>query len=127
MHTRTVKEIRDYINKNNSTSFEWGAFDCCVFVSDIIKIQTGIDTYEKYKGKYKTEREAAIALKKIGSIESTLDEHFKRTTEGELKRGDIVMLDSGVMAAFINMTYWSTTKDGVFPVDGSFKKGWRIE
>lgn len=127
MDTATVTAISKYIRDNIDTPFEWGVFDCCVFSSKIIELQTGIDLYSPYSGKYKTERGAALAQKKYGSIEDNLDKHFKRIVPSLAQRGDIHMMANGVMAVQFGGSILGTTEHGIRQLHEETNICWRVE
>jgi hypothetical protein len=125
MNTSQVTDISNYIRDNMHTPFEWGVFDCCVFASHCVYLQTGIDLYEPYRGKYDSELSAAKAQKKYGTIEVKLDEHFERIEPATAQRGDIHMLESGVMAVQFN-GIWAAATNGVSLTQDKTKLCWRI-
>lgn len=127
MQTTTVLAISDHIKKHANTPFEWGVFDCCVFVSHVIKIQTDIDLYADYSGKYNSEKSSLAIQKEIGTIESQLDKHFERIDPMHASRGDIHMLTDGVMALQFSGYRWATTDNGVKPSSVESKICWRIK
>ncbi|HIF9075767.1 TPA: DUF6950 family protein [Photobacterium damselae] len=127
MHTETVAKIADYIKENADTPFKWGEFDCCIFISEAIFLQTGLDLYEPYRGKYSTEIGAARAQKKYGTIEHTLDAHFKRVDPMLMCRGDVGMLESGVMFLYFGFNKWAASTEGVSVIDAPVKYVWRVE
>jgi len=127
MDLKKIEALSDYIRANQNTPFKWGVFDCCIAASKIIEIQTGIDLYAPYKGKYKTEKGAISALKKLGSIESALDKHFEQISPNFMQRGDVAMMDNGVMAFRFGNSLISTTDAGLKHIRGKVKTAWRIE
>ncbi|CAM0044371.1 hypothetical protein VPHK394_0033 [Vibrio phage K394] len=127
MHTTTVLAISDHIKLHADTPFEWGVFDCCVFTSHIVKIQTDIDLYADYVGKYNSEQSAVEIQKQVGTIESQLDKHFERVDPMHARRGDIHMLADGVMALQFSGHRWATTTTGVKPSRVESKLCWRIK
>lgn len=127
MDLEKVEALSDYIRANRNTPFKWGVFDCCVVTSKVIEIQTGLDLYEPYKGKYKSEKGAQSALKKIGAIETTLDQHFEQISPNFMQRGDVAMMESGVMAFRFGNSLVSTTEEGLKHIRGKVKTAWRVE
>lgn len=127
MHTTTVLAISDLMKKHADTPFEWGVFDCCVFTSEAIKIQTGIDLYADYRGKYDSQKSAMDIQKVMGDIESQLDEHFERVDPMSARRGDVHMLEDGVMALQFSGYRWATTEKGVKPTQTKSKLCWRVK
>lgn len=127
MNTTQVTAISNYIRDNSDTPFEWGKFDCCIFTSEVIRLQTEIDLYQPYVGKYHSEATAKKALKSIGTIESQLDKHFDRINPNLAQRGDIHMLKDGVMAVQFSGQRFATTSKGVRPSETESKLCWRIK
>ena len=85
-------EVAVVIKQGADAPFDWGTTDCCLFASDIAKIQTGIDPAEKYRGTYDTKFSALRrVVKNHGSFEAIFDEHFERVPNAMAQRGDIVM------------------------------------
>ena len=126
MDTAKVTAISQYIRENQSTPFEWGVFDCCVFASHIVKLQTGLDLYEPYRGIYSSKKASIKALATIGTIESQLDKHFDRIDPSLAQRGDIHMLASGVMAVQFSGHIWATSENGVGVTQEDTNICWRI-
>ena len=86
------QEVAKLIDEGATTPFEWGTNDCCLFASDVAKIQTGIDMASVYRGTYDTKFSALRrVIKNHGSFEAIFDEHFERVPNAMAQRGDIVM------------------------------------
>ena len=81
------RDIVEYIKNNINRPFKWGEFDCCVFISDCIKIQTGLDLYKPYRGKYFDEQSSLKAQKEIGYVPFVLDSHFNQIDISLIRRG----------------------------------------
>lgn len=89
-----MHHLSNILDKYQDAPFEWGKTDCCMMTSDIILELTGVDPADKFRGEYTTETGAKRALVKYGSIEDTLDQHFKRISINFANRGDPVMFTS---------------------------------
>ena len=113
MDTKLVQDLSDYIKLNAKVPFEWGVFDCCIFSLKCVEIQTGLDLYKDYRGKYKTELGAKRAVKKFGTVESKLDKHFERVDPRLARRGDIIMHESGNFGVCFGGGVYSTSDLGV--------------
>ena len=86
-----------FIRENMLTPFEWGKFDCCLFVADAVEAMTGTDFAAPFRGRYTTATGSARALKKYGSgdVKSTLTSLFGEPLPRLLAgRGDIVLVNS---------------------------------
>ena len=127
MDKNKIELISDFVSANQNTSFKWGVFDCCVAISKVIEIQTELDLYEPYRVTYKTEKGSLQALKKVGSIESALDKHFNQINPNFMQRGDVAMMEDGIMAFRIGNVLVATTECGLKPVNTNVKIAWRVE
>ena len=83
------------------TPFRWGRHDCALFACDVAQAVCGIDFAAPLRGKYTTERGAAVALKRFCG--SGLEEAAEKIAADHgcpevpplmARRGDIVILDS---------------------------------
>lgn len=127
MHTTTVLAISNYMKQHADTPFEWGVFDCCVFTSEVIRLQTDLDLYQNHRGKYDSLKSSLKIQKELGTIESIMDAEFKRVDPSTASRGDIHMLEDGVMALQFSGYRWATTETGVKPSRIESKICWRIK
>lgn len=114
-------KLAEYLKENAGTPFDWGVYDCCLFVADCCVVVCGVDPAEKYRGRYKTELGAKRLIKKNhGTLEDAFDSCFKRREPTHVQRGDICtfMNEEGKAAAvYFAGDWWSTTENGVMRVD----------
>jgi len=70
-----------------------GECDCCLFAADIVLAMTGEDYAAAYRGKYKTKKGAASALRKYGggTIETSIP--LDEIPVNYAGRGDLVLAD----------------------------------
>lgn len=99
--------LNKYFDECAFKEFEYGVFDCALFVADGIQAMTGVDILSKYRGKYRNEEEAKFLIihfdlssdlplqasfDKI--INFIADEYkFKNVTKNFVPRGGIVLMD----------------------------------
>lgn len=111
-----------FLAKHQNTSFEWGAFDCCLFVADAIVEMTDIDIATPFRGKYKTEKGAIRALMKYGDgdVKSTFTQllgPFKpRLNAG---RGDVALVSTSTgnaVGIVFNNVVWVASPDGLITI-----------
>lgn len=123
--------LGNYIKENRTTPFEWGVFDCCLFVSSCCEVVCGIDPAKDYRGTYKTEVGAKRAIvKRHGSIEAAYDEFFDRVDLAHVQRGDICMYENEqgtAVAVYFANDWWSTTDTGVMRVDCTPLVVWEVQ
>lgn len=50
--------LDSYVESSRARMFEWGRFDCVTFAANWRTLVTGVDPIAKWRGTYKTEREA---------------------------------------------------------------------
>lgn len=79
--------------------FVWGENDCCLFAMDCVRIITGEDLAEPYRG-YKSQREALRLLNRSGGIAGIAEAVARRYGIEEIlpvlaKRGDVCLFDIG--------------------------------
>ncbi len=68
------KNINEFLQHRRLQPFKWGGNDCCLFVADAVKLQSGVDYAGEYRGSYHTEMGSLRCIRKQGfeSIESLL-------------------------------------------------------
>lgn len=87
------------------TEFVWGEFDCALAMADLVEAMTGTDPGARFRGRYKTARGAAGALRRYGAgtLEATMTAVFgKPVPRAFARRGDAatVALDAGLDERF---------------------------
>ena len=83
-------------------TFQWGIFDCALFVCDCILTITGVDPGKDFRGKYTTQEEAAAIMQQFagGGIEALAVKMAAQLQMPEIKpvtfaqRGDIVLVSN---------------------------------
>ena len=78
-------------------SFQYGRWDCCLFVCDAVFVMTGVDPAAAYRGTYASKAEARNAAR--GSVQATVEavcaEHgMKETAVSFARRGDVALVGS---------------------------------
>lgn len=133
--------LDQFLRQNRSRRFEYGSFDCCLFVCDCIQVMTGVDVAVKFRGRYTT-REEALAL----IHEATGTKSIKRVTElvtrtnqmpkvdvPFLQRGDVALIRRGgrdyslAIVALNGRDAVVAVQDGLqwIPLASAFT-GWRV-
>jgi hypothetical protein len=114
------KEFNAFIESRMHTPFEWGVHDCCLFPIDGVRLITGIDCAEFFRGKYDNQESAYKRMKEYcgGSVSETMEKVAK---EYGFKEVDINFAGRGDVA----LCYVQTHIGGILPtlgvVDGSGK------
>lgn len=93
-------ELNRFVQENQRRSFQYGQFDCCLFVADAIQSITGVDIAAAYRGRYQTRKEAialAIEIAGVPSIQAVVDNAAATFEIPEIEplragRGDMVLL-----------------------------------
>jgi len=96
------KRLAEYLEEHNSTPFEWGRFDCCLFVCGAILAMTGVDPAKNLHGRYVNETGASdVLLEEYGedSLEEIVAaicerEGFPEITPSFAQRGDVVVVNA---------------------------------
>ena len=76
----------------------FGAHDCALHGAAAVEAVTGVDHGAPFRGRYTTERGAALALRRhgAGTIEATFDRHLASVPVALARRGDLVMSDGSI-------------------------------
>jgi len=87
------KKLNEHVLNNAYKRFQWGAWDCCLFVADYLEAITGKDYAYIFRGRYGTQKGAYKALKEQGfaNIEEFCDEYFEIKSLKFAQRGDVVL------------------------------------
>lgn len=92
-------ELSNYLSDAMIRPFEWGTFDCMLFIADWLHIKTGVDPGATYRGTYNDQREARRIMKEAGGITKMLDVQLEPT--GYVQVGDpIARGDVGIVPVF---------------------------
>jgi hypothetical protein len=60
------RRLDDYLNSIEGRPFEWLSLNCGFFAADCVIAETGVDFAQEFRGKFKTEKGAALALRRAG-------------------------------------------------------------
>jgi len=111
-----------FLTAHLNTPFEWGKFDCCLFVADALLEITDIDIAKPFRGKYTTEKGAMRALIKYGNgtVKDTFSE-ILGTFKPRLNacRGDVALIDTPTghaVGIVFNGEVWVASPDGLITV-----------
>lgn len=87
-----------HIAARGQAKFAWGIHDCCVFASDGVLAQTGVDIMAGFRGRYATRGEAETAIRDIagGDLQATAEQVARFHAMPEIaprlaQRGDVVL------------------------------------
>jgi hypothetical protein len=88
-----------FLSKHQFRSFQYGRWDCCLFVCDAIEVMTGIDPASAFRGTYSSRVEARKAVRMYGTsvraaVEAVTDEYGMPEAESILhaRRGDVALI-----------------------------------
>ena len=93
--------LEAFLLANQMRGFEWGQWDCCLFVADAINAMTGLDPALRLRGSYTTYRGALTACLSICGKRSVEDCAVRLLIDAEgrpipplqARRGDAVLAD----------------------------------
>jgi hypothetical protein len=93
-------KLENYLLERHDKAFEWGTTDCCMFVGDSIRIITGVDVVEYFRGKYNKILPAFALMKDYsngGSVQETWERiagcyEMKQIRTKALLPGDLVTM-----------------------------------
>ena len=79
--------------------FAWGTFDCCTMGAEWVRLMTGRDPLEAYRGKYAT-REEAMALAG-GDLKAALTKELGEPCPiAQAQRGDLALMGDALGILF---------------------------
>ena len=95
--------LDEFLRANQGRPFEYGKWDCCLFVCDAIAEMTGIDLAAPYRGQYSTRVGAMRAMRKqlgTASIQAVAanaaaTHHMPEAPVPLAHRGDMVLVGRG--------------------------------
>jgi len=136
--------LSDFFAEKEHRPFDYGVWDCCLFVCSAIQVITGIDPAESFRGKYGSLHEALTLIKArygVGTVPTVVEkvtaEHgMKEIPPAFAQRGDIVLLELAEDDFTLGMVHLNGT-DVVFPhallglrrhpvLSPEAKKAWRV-
>lgn len=127
-------EFLQMVGERATEPFVWGQNDCALFAADAVKIMTGTDYAEEFRGKYKTEAGAKRQLAKASEdgLVGILNDKLEPIDPNLCQRGDVILFrtDLGPTTGI----YWhggafTTSPDGVKLFDSIHNdiiKAWRV-
>lgn len=95
--------LDSFLRAHASERFQYGRWDCALFVADAVQAMTGVDVAAKFRGHYGSRREALRAIKEYtGSTsiraiaETVFAEHgLREVAVARAQRGDAVLVRRG--------------------------------
>ena len=95
--------LDEFVRANQDRRFDYGTWDCCLFVCNAILEITGIDLAAPYRGKYSNRKGALHAIREqlgTGSIQAVAANaaaahHMPEVSVFRAHRGDMVLIARG--------------------------------
>jgi len=122
--------------------YAWGEHDCALFAAGAVQAMTGADPAAAFRGRYRSKRGAAKALRELGAgtLEATIDGLFETITPAFAQRGDLVLhegavgVSAGRFALFVGDALQGAEGGADVAVAGlvrvpraAWEKAWRVE
>lgn len=120
--------LASYIANSADLPFVWGESDCALWVCGWIKMLTGTDYAEPFRGRYDSEQGAKAALAELGfeSLEDLASERLIETPIRFAQRGDIVLSPTGALGICNGIKSHFLSREGLIPIATfSCLKAWR--
>lgn len=73
--------LTEFIRAAMRRQFNWGERDCILFCTDWVKVVTGVDTAQRWRGSYHTEAEAQAIIDGFGGLAALCDEGYAGVLE----------------------------------------------
>jgi hypothetical protein len=92
-HANWAMRLEGFLQKNAARPFQYGEWDCCLFVCSAIDAMTGTDPGWEFRGKYDSAK-TARRFGKVEKIAETVTARYgmKEVQPGFAQRGDLVMI-----------------------------------
>lgn len=95
--------LQSFLCDNQHRPFQYGSWDCCLFVCDAIQIMTGTDIAKDFRGRYFSRKEAFEAIREYAGTASVqavsetvaLDHQMPEIPILQAHRGDMALLIRG--------------------------------
>lgn len=96
--------LDSFLRANEHRKFQYGSWDCCLFVADAIFVMTMVDVAEEFRGKYANRRTAMLQAagkcgrKSVGKLaEKVFESHNMTSVLNPLaaRRGDVALMQRG--------------------------------
>jgi hypothetical protein len=132
--------LDQFLYSHSGIDFEYGRWDCCLFVADAIVAMTGADVAERFRGTYGSRKEALRAVKQYtgqASIKAVAETLFRKHGMREVpvlcaQRGDAVLVSRGKdhslgLIALNGKEIVAVSKDSLlrWPLDRAVR-AWRV-
>jgi len=122
--------LAGHIKLAYSRPFAWGSHDCVLWCAEWVRLATGADHAEKYRGAYHTAAGAKALLRKkrLASPEAVADRFLRAKPVMLARRGDVVLHPQGVLGICHGHHSHFLTADGVLAVPTlSCPKAWGVD
>ncbi|SEN70651.1 hypothetical protein SAMN05216404_106144 [Nitrosospira multiformis] len=113
-------KFSEYISSHANRRFIWGVHDCCTFVGEWVRLETGRDYLTEHRP-WTTAREAKKKLRDLNGLSFFLDQHFKRIPPGMAQDGDLTIYQ-GAACLFSGRHIVSVGETGLVFTDRSVAK-----
>lgn len=95
--------LQNYLLIHQDTSFQYGSFDCCLFVCDCVHAMTDVDPAAGFRGNYKSRKEACEAIRRrtgrltVKAVVDTITAELEMPEIPVLhaQRGDVCLIKRG--------------------------------
>jgi|SRR5581483_2965658 len=94
-----AQRLEIFLRENHARKFQYGRWDCCLFVADAIAAMTGSDVAAEFRGKYARWGEALRVMeaktgqRSVAAIAAAVAEEFgmPEAAPGRAQRGDMAL------------------------------------
>ena len=126
-----MKDLYQFLKSTINKPFEWGANDCCTLASGAVMAQGYKDPMKEFRGRYKTERGAKQALKRLGyeCLADAVSAKLNEIPKAYAQTGNPVLLVTGQMGVKTPNGVWVITAEGGVEIHPTFleiEKAWEV-
>jgi hypothetical protein len=130
--TSRSERLTAYLAAGAALPFVWGERDCCLWVSDWIKAERGLDPGGELRGAYADQRACARIVKRAGGLSALVSNAMAKAGLPETDApglGDVGTITAGgetMMAVCLGERWALKAKDGLAVIPATHLVAWSI-
>ena len=123
--------LEAFLEEHRLDAFEYGRWDCCLFVCDAVNVMTGVDPAARFRGTYHTFEQSRMMTR--GSVRATVAATCAENGMEEVpvtlaRRGDVALVKRSLgLVALNGREVILTSSKGLWRVPLSMAaRAWRV-
>lgn len=128
-----IRDLSSHIRRGDAEPFEFGRLDCCLWVADWVKLQTGFDPAADWRGQYSTRDEYRHLLLTRGNLIRVATRAMQQIgatpiLPADAKPGDVgvIMTEDGPALAIRDRAAWAAKTGDRLARTPDALRAWRL-